>query len=46
MKSINLSNALAILKGNSSDGEIVELPADVAQRATRAMNNMYRLVEC
>ena len=46
MKSINLSNALDILRGTSTCGEIVELPADVAQRATRAMNNMYRLVEC
>lgn len=46
MKSINLSNTLQIVKGESGAGEVVELVPDVARRAARAMNNMYRLVEC
>lgn len=46
MKSINLSNALGILNGTSTCGEVVELAPEVAQGAARAMNNMYRLVEC
>jgi quinolinate synthase len=46
MKSINLTNVRDILNGNLSLGEIVELPPGVAQRATRAMDNMYSLVEC
>lgn len=46
MKSINLSNVLDILRGESSCGEIVELAPDMAKGAARAMDNMYRLVEC
>lgn len=46
MKSINLSNALEILRGNTECGEVVELPAETLNGAARAMDNMYRLVEC
>lgn len=46
MKSINLSNSLDILMGNSSCGEVVELAPEIAAGAARAMDNMYRLVEC
>lgn len=45
MKSINLSNALQIMRGSEEYGEIIDLPPDVAQRARRAMDNMYRMVE-
>lgn len=46
MKSINLVNVLQILKGKSERGEVVELPPAIAPRAMRAMDNMYRMVEC
>jgi quinolinate synthase len=46
MKTINLANALQVIKGETGAGEIIELAPDVARGAARAMDNMYRLVEC
>lgn len=45
MKSINLSNALAIMRGNDEQGEIIQLLPEIAEKARRAMDNMYRMVE-
>lgn len=45
MKSINLSNSLRIMAGDSEYGEVIELAPDIAEGARRAMNNMYRMVE-
>lgn len=46
MKSINLTNALQIMRGELGGGaEIIHIAPDVAERARRAMDNMYQMVE-
>ena len=44
MKSINLSNTLKIMQGESDAGEVIDIDRDVMRRAQQAMQNMYGLV--
>lgn len=45
MKSINLTNTLGILQGDTSHGEIVEIDAATMEKARNAMMHMYQMVE-
>jgi quinolinate synthase len=44
MKSINLSNTLNVMRGQSDAGDTIEIDPEIMRRAQQAMHNMYSLV--